>query len=319
MSSTKKPLVILAGPTAAGKTSLSVRLAKRIGGEIISADSMQVYRHMDIGTAKVRPEEMEGVPHHLIDYIEPSENYSIADFSRMARKTIGKVYENGHIPILTGGTGFYIQAVLKELDFEGGEENSSYRGELMKIAEDPGKGSAYLHRMLEATDPESAAAIHPNNIKRIIRALEYFHETGDLISEHNQSEKAIEPDFNYVYFVLTLPRDELYRRIEERVDLMIREGLEEEVRALKDMGIPEGSTSMQGLGYREMYSYLDGRITFSEAVDQIKINTRHFAKRQLTWFRREKEAVWIDRSQYPDEDAIISYITDILRERGIIN
>ncbi|MCR4672967.1 MAG: tRNA (adenosine(37)-N6)-dimethylallyltransferase MiaA [Lachnospiraceae bacterium] len=319
MNSTRRPLVIIAGPTAAGKTHLSVKLAKTIGGEIISADSMQVYKHMDIGTAKVKPEETDGVPHHLIDCINPAENYSIASFTRMAGEAAEEIYRNGHIPIVTGGTGFYIQALLKELDFDDGEENTAYREELAAIAQDPGKGPAHLRRMLLEADPAAAEAIHQNNVKRTIRALEYLHETGHRISERNAYEKAIEPDFNFAYFVLTIPRELLYKRIEDRVDLMVSEGLEAEVRALRDMGVPENATSMQGLGYREMYSYLEGRITLSEAIAQIKLNTRHFAKRQLTWFRREKDALWIDMSGYRDEDEIISYITVILKERGILN
>lgn len=295
MINQKPPLIILTGPTAVGKTALSIRLAKAVGGEILSADSMQVYRHMDIGSAKIRPEEMEGIPHHLIDVLEPQEDFNVVLFQKMAKKAMEGIYERGNIPIITGGTGFYIQAVLYDIDFAENEENTSYRKELERLAEE--KGNDYLHGLLKEADPESAKAIHENNRKRVIRALEFHMLTGRKISEHNETERKKETAYNAAYFVLTDDRNILYQNIDVRVEQMIEAGLAEEVNRLRNMGCTKDMVSMQGLGYKEILSYLEGEISLERAIYLIKRDTRHFAKRQLTWFRRERDVIWVPKNQ----------------------
>lgn len=313
----KRPLVVLTGPTAVGKTKLSIELAKAIDGEIISADSMQVYKYMDIGSAKITPQEMQGVPHHLIDVLEPTEDFNVVIFKQKCMECMEGIYERGHIPILTGGTGFYIQAVLRDIDFTENEENTEYRTYLEELAME--KGAETLHKMLKEVDPESAEAIHANNIKRTIRALEYHHFTGEKISEHNDKEKEKQSAYRSCYFVLTDERSHLYERIDLRVDEMLRAGLVEEVEALRGRGCHKGQVSMQGLGYKEILSYLEGEITREEAVYLIKRDTRHFAKRQLTWFRREKDVIWIDKKEFLyDDKKILSYMKDRLISEGIL-
>ena len=256
MQEERKSLVVLTGPTAVGKTKLSIALAKKIGGEIISADSMQVYRHMDIGSAKIRPEEMQGVPHHLIDVLEPSEDFNVVIFQEKCKECMAGIYEKGHIPILTGGTGFYIQAVLNNIDFTENEMDTAYRKSLEELAKH--RGAEALHELLLQADPASAAAIHPNNIKRTIRALEYFHMTGERISEHNELEREKGSACASCYFVLNDDRQKLYEQIDQRVDEMLAKGLVEEVEKLKKMGCHRGQVSMQGLGYKEILDYLEG-------------------------------------------------------------
>ena len=314
----KKPLIILTGPTAVGKTAASIGLAKAIGGEIISADSMQVYRYMDIGSAKIMSEEMNGVCHHLIDVLEPEEEFNVAVFQKMAKEAMQGIYERGHIPIVVGGTGFYIQALLYDIDFEKGEENTDYREELEAYAKD--HGAQALHDRLREVDPKSADAIHANNVKRVIRALEYYHETGTQISEHNEAEREKESPYQFAYFVLNDVRSHLYERIDNRVDLMMEQGLLDEVTALKNRGCTREMVSMQGLGYKEILDYLDGKDTLEEAVTILKRDTRHFAKRQLTWFRRERDVRWIQKEEYGyDEEKILQAMLEILREKEIIN
>ena len=313
----KKPLIILTGPTAVGKTELSIRLAKEIGGEIISADSMQVYRGMDIGSAKIRPDEMDGVPHHLIDVLEPFEEFHVVRFQSMVKAAMEKIYANGHIPILTGGTGFYIQAILYDIDFTENGEDTSYRESLETLAGE--QGPEILHEMLRKVDPVSADQIHANNVKRVIRALEYYRETGEPISLHNQREREKESAYNSAYFVLNAPRSLLYERIERRVDEMLENGLVEEVRRLKEKGCTRELVAMQGLGYKEILAYLDGEMTLEEAVYVLKRDTRHFAKRQITWFKREKGVVWVEKDQFSyDNNQILEYMKKILIEKNII-
>ncbi len=311
----KKPLVVLSGPTAVGKTKISVSLAKAIGGEIISADSMQVYKGMDIGSAKIRPEEMEGVPHHLIDVLEPWEEFHVARFQQMAKAAMEKICANGHIPILVGGTGFYIRALLYDTDFASEAGDAATREELAAYAGE--HGAQALHNRLRDVDPESAKAIHANNVKRVIRALEYYQHTGEKISRHNERERKKESPYQFVYFVLTDERKHLYDRINRRVDAMLEEGLTDEVRKLKDKGYTDACVSMQGLGYKEILAYLDGRCTLEEAVCRIKRDTRHFAKRQITWFKREKDVIWIDKREcnYDDKkilDTMLGYLEGVL-------
>ncbi len=311
----QKKLVVLTGPTAVGKTKLSIDLAKEIGGEIISADSMQVYRRMDIGSAKIRPEEMDGVRHHLIDVLDPSESFDVTQFQALAKEAIGQITSRGHIPILVGGTGFYIQAVVYDIDFTENKNDDSFR-RMLEMKNDP----VLLHKMLEEEDPAAAAAIHPNNVRRTIRALEFLHQTGDKISEHNAKERKKASPYRFCYFVLNQDRKVVYDRIDRRVDLMLEEGLEREVRELKESGMTPDMTSMKGLGYAEMLRYLNGEISYEEAVRLIKRNTRHFAKRQITWFKREKEVTWIDRDDFGcDDRQILDHMLKILQEKGIIN
>ena len=313
----KKPLIVLTGPTAVGKTSLSIALAKAADAEIISADSMQVYKHMDIGSAKITEEEMEGVPHYLIDVLEPSEEFHVVRFQKMAKEAMEKIYSKEKIPILTGGTGFYIQAVVKDIDFSQDTEKSSVRAELEKTAEE--KGGAYLHQLLEQKDPESAQKIHPNNIKRVIRALEYYELTGEKISLHNEREGEKLSPYNTAYFVLNDRRDRLNERIDRRVDQMLEKGLVEEVRRLAQMGYTRDMVSMQGLGYKEILAYLEGECTLEEAVYILKRDTRHFAKRQLTWFRREKDVIWVNKPDFEyDDKRILEYILENCKKRGIL-
>ena len=315
---TKKPLIILAGPTAVGKTALSIRLAKETGAEIISADSMQVYRGMDIGSAKITKEEMAGVPHYLVDVLEPEEDFNVVRFQNMAKDAAAEIWSKGKIPLVVGGTGFYIQALLYDIDFTENDGDESYRRELEKKASDE-QGALELYEMLRNTDPKSAQEIHPRNIKRIIRALEFYRQTGKKISEHNEIQRQKESPYNYAYFVLNDERSRLYERIDRRVDLMMEQGLLEEVRALRERGVRKDSTAMQGLGYKELYAYLDGEYPLDEAVRIIKRDTRHFAKRQITWFKREKNVVWADRSVIgQDDEKLADYMLDCLRDRKII-
>lgn len=296
----KVPLLILTGPTAVGKTALSISLAKAVGGEIISADSMQVYRHMDIGSAKITQAEMDGVPHHLIDILEPWEDFNVVLFQKLCKEAIRDIYGRGKIPILVGGTGFYIQAVLRDIAFTENEDAPEYRAELERFAER--NGAEALHEKLRQVDPVSADLIPAGNRKRVIRALEYFYLTKEPISLHNQRERQRPNAYNACYFVLTDAREALYARIEKRVDEMLDQGLVDEVKRLKEMGCQRGQTAMQGLGYKEILDYLDGKCTLDEAVARIKLETRHFAKRQLTWFRREQDVIWLDRTQFAAED-----------------
>lgn len=313
----RKPLIVLTGPTAVGKTALSISLAKAAHGEIISADSMQVYRHMDIGTAKITPEEMEGIPHYLIDCLEPDETFNVTVFQKYARQYIDEIHSRGKIPILVGGTGFYIQSVLKNVAFEDNETDEAYRKELEEIAKT--QGTQVLHQKLFQVDMASAEAIHPNNIKRVIRALEYYKQTGNPISAHNAAEREKTSPYNFAYFVLTLPREILYERIDKRVDAMMEQGLLEEVQALRTAGYDKNLVSMQGLGYKEFQPYLDGEISLSQAVDAVKQGTRHFAKRQGTWFRRERDVISIPKEKFADDGEILVHMLQICREKGILN
>ena len=314
----KKPLIILTGPTAVGKTAASIGLAKAVGGEIISADSMQVYKEMDIGSAKITPEEMEGVPHHLVDVLEPEEEFNVVRFQELAKEAMKGIYERGHIPIVVGGTGFYIQALLYDIDFTENETDHTYRKELEQLAEE--KGEEYLHKLLQEADSESAGQIHCHNVKRVIRALEFYHLSGRRISEHNEKEREKTSPYHFAYFVLTDERSHLYANIDKRVDLMIEQGLVDEVQKLKNMGFHRDMVSMQGLGYKEILDYLDGKTTLEEAIYIIKRETRHFAKRQLTWFRRERDVIWLDKQAYDYQDAkILEDMITILKEKTIIN
>ncbi|MCR4840392.1 MAG: tRNA (adenosine(37)-N6)-dimethylallyltransferase MiaA [Lachnospiraceae bacterium] len=309
-------LIILSGPTAVGKTELSLKLAKAVNGEIISADSMQVYRQMDIGTAKILPGQMQGVKHHLIDICDPSEEWNVFRFKEEAKKAIIDINSRGCIPIITGGTGFYIQAVLYDIDFEE-EGDKSVRERLEReLAE---KGPEVLYNRLMEVDPASTEIIHMNNSKRVIRALEFYELNGYPISKHNAEQRNSESPYNFAYFVLNDDRARLYERIDRRVNIMLKDGLVDEVKALMDEGYDLSYVSMQGLGYKEIYRYLTGEISLEEAVYILKRDTRHFAKRQLTWFRREKELEILNRPDYGSDDEILAHILEITKSKGIIN
>lgn len=312
----KKPLIILTGPTAVGKSALSISLAKDIGGEIISADSMQVYKYMDIGTDKISPEQMEGVTHYLVDEFEPDEEFNVVTFQKYAKKYISEIHKKNKIPILVGGTGFYIQAVLYDIDFKGAKDDYTYRNKLEELAKK--KGRDYIHNQLEKVDPESAKAIHPNNLQRVIRALEYYKETGELMSLHNKKQKDKTSPYDFCYFVLNKDREKLYNSINLRVDEMIEEGLVDEVKSLLDRGYTEDLVSMQGLGYKEIIPYIQGERTLEEAIYLLKRDTRHYAKRQLTWFRREKNINWINKEDYTNDNNILSHMREILFDKGLL-
>ena len=314
----QKPMIILTGPTAVGKSALSVELAKKINGAVVSADSMQVYRHMDIGSAKITPEEMQGVTHYMIDELEPDEEFHVVRFVTMAKEYLKEIYADGKIPIIAGGTGFYIQALLYDIDFTEQQCDETYRRQLEDLARE--HGAEYLHGILREVDPASAEAIHANNIKRVIRALEFYHLSGKKISEHNETERQKQSPYNFAYFVLTDERAKLYERIDRRVNAMIEAGLVEEVKKLKSMGCSREMVSMQGLGYKEILAYLDGGCTLEEAVYIIKRETRHFAKRQLTWFKRERDVIWLDKQAFGyDDAAILKDMISILEEKEIIS
>lgn len=301
----KRPLIILTGPTAVGKTALSIGLAKALNGEIISADSMQVYKGMDIGTAKIKNEEMQGIRHYLIDTFEPDFPFNVAVFQEYCNQAIQEIYEKGKVPILVGGTGFYIQSVLYQIAFDKTQTDDSYRKELEQFAKE--HGNEALHDRLRQIDTESADAIHPNNVKKVIRAIEYYEQTGKKISVHNKEQQKKEAAFDFRYYVLSLPREILYDRIDKRVDLMREEGLVREVQKLLKQGCTRDMISMQGLGYKEIIDALDGKTTLDEAFEKIKKETRHFAKRQFTWFRREKDVTWLMKEKFASEEELLQY------------
>jgi len=310
----KKPLVIIAGPTAVGKTGLSIELAKRINGEIISADSMQIYRMMDIGTAKIMPREMDGVKHYLIDELDPKEEFNIVEFKVRAKQYIDEIHRRGKIPMIVGGTGFYIQSVLYDIDFCEMDNDLEYREQLLRLKEDI--GTEGLYAILKEKDPKSAEHIHQNDLKRILRALEYYKLTGESISVHNENEAQKESPYNAAYFVLNKEREALYKDINSRIDIMLENGLVNEVKALMDYGCTKDMISMQGLGYKEIIRYLEGDCTLEEAIFILKRDTRHFAKRQLTWFKRERNVIWVDKDE---EKEPLDFIINKLKEQNVIN
>ena len=312
----EKNMVILTGPTAVGKSALSIALAKALDTGIISADSMQVYKHMDIGSAKITPEEMQGVPHALIDVYEPDEPFHVVQFQHDAKAAMEQLWDKGQLPLIVGGTGFYIQALLYDVDFSEEDADLKLRQKYAQLAQS--EGAEALHAQLAQVDPQAAGQIHANNIKRVIRALEFYEKTGTPISAHNAAERTKQSPYGFAYFVLTDRREHLYERIDARVDAMMEQGLLDEVKKLRDMGYTRDLVSMQGLGYKELLAYLDGECSLDEAVYMIKRDTRHFAKRQLTWFRRERDVIWVDKPAFDyDEDKILSYMLQEIEKRGL--
>lgn len=312
----KQPILVLTGPTAVGKTETSVQLAKVVNGEIISADSMQVYRHMDIGTAKIRQEEMRGIPHYLVDEFEPNEEFNVMIFQKRVKEYLKDIYARHKIPILVGGTGFYIQAILYDIAFTENQGDDHFRREMQELAKTEGEN--VLHEKLRQVDPESAESIHPNNVKRVIRALEYYHFTGEKFSVHNEVERQRQSPYQFLYVVLNMDREKLYRRIDQRVDQMMEEGLVKEVESMLAHGYGRNLVSMQGLGYKEIAAALSGECSLSDAVYQIKRDTRHFAKRQLTWFRREREVTMLDKDQFDSTEALVEEIIRLAREKCVL-
>ena len=312
----EKNVVVLTGPTAVGKTALSIALAKALNTGIISADSMQVYKHMDIGSAKITPQEMNGVEHALVDVYEPDEEFHVVQFQHDAKEAMKRLWAQGRLPLVVGGTGFYIQALLYDIDFAMEDADRSLRENYETIARE--QGAHALHELLRAVDPQSADDIHENNVKRVIRALEFYEKTGAPISSHNAAERKKRSPYGFAYLVLTDQRETLYARIDARVDDMMAQGLLGEVKKLKQMGYTRELVSMQGLGYKELLAYLDGECTLEEAVYIIKRDTRHFAKRQLTWFRRERDVIWVDKSAFDyDDQKILTYMLEQIEKRGL--
>ncbi len=314
----KKPMVVLTGPTAVGKTEISIKLAKMINGAIISADSMQIYKYMDIGSAKIMPQEMDGIKHYLVDELDPKDEFNVFIFKEKAKKALDEIYNNGKIPIIVGGTGFYIQGLLYDIDFVEQETDEAFRNSMYEFAREHGNES--LHDKLKKIDKISYETIHANNVKRVIRALEYYHLTGEPISAHNEKERAKESPYNFAYFVLNDLRENLYKRIDLRVDIMRDKGLLDEVKTLKSMGCTKDMVSMKGIGYKEILSHLDGEYSYETALEIVKQESRRFAKRQLTWFRREKEVIWINKNEFDySDEAILDNIREKLVEKRIIN
>lgn len=302
----KKDLFILAGPTAVGKTDISIKIAQRLGGEIISADSMQIYRHMDIGSAKVSADEMKGIPHHLIDIVEPDQSFNASEFKRLAEKKIREISSRNRLPMIVGGTGLYINSVICSYDFTESSTDQEYRDYLTGLAES--KGKEYVHGMLEKTDRGSYEKLYPNDLKRVIRALEVYRLTGITITEYNSKRQEFQCPYNLEYYALTMDRAALYNRINQRVDIMLKNGLVEEVENLKALGYSKHMQSMKGIGYKEILSYLEGETTLEEAVELIKKGSRNYAKRQLTWFRKDPRVKWINKDEFHSDDDVAEYI-----------
>ena len=301
-----KDLLIIAGPTGIGKTSISIELAKKINGEIISADSMQIYKHMDIGSAKIKEDEMNGVRHHLIDVVEPNIDFSVAQFKMHAEAAIEDIRDRNKFPMLVGGTGLYINSIIYNYGFTSAAKDETYREELEIILQE--KGKEYLHSLLKDIDIEAYNRLFPNDSKRVMRALEVYKSTGKPISEFIKEEDIYNIPFNIYYFVLTMDRARLYERINQRVDMMLEKGLIEEVIKLKKMGYNSNMQSMKGIGYKEILFYLEGKMTLEESVEMIKKGSRNYAKRQLTWFRKDNRAIWINKDDFASEEEIVEHI-----------
>lgn len=301
-----KDLFILAGPTAVGKTGISIKLAQRLNGEIISADSMQIYKSMDVGSAKVSKEEMNGIPHHMVDIIEPSEDFSVAEFKERAETAIDAITYRNKLPMLVGGTGFYINSLIYNYNFASTNKDEEYRDKLTKLADT--KGKEYVHELLKDIDPESYNKLYPNDLKRVIRALEVYKVSGKPMSEFAEEQDILDIPYNVYYFVLNMDRQKLYNQINTRVDIMMKNNLVEEVIKLKEMGYNSDMQSMKGIGYKEILYYLSGEISLNEAVEMIKQGSRNYAKRQLTWFRKDSRINWINKDEFSSEDEIVEHI-----------
>lgn len=309
----KKPLFILIGPTAIGKTELSIALAKQLNGEIISADSMQIYKHMDIGTAKASKEEMQGIEHYLIDEVSPDIEFSVSDFQDRSELYIDQILDKDKLPMVVGGTGLYINSLIYDLNFSVSVSN----WELREFYENQALeyGNQYIHDKLKTVDPVSAERVHPNDIKRVIRALEVYEETGKPMSEYYKDFRKPSDKYNIVMIGLKMDREKLYERINKRIDIMMDNGLVEEVKGLLDMGYSEDLNSMQAIGYKEIISYLNGEYSLEEAIETLKRGSRRYAKRQITWFRKEPRVYWIDLDETRDKDDIVKEIVSYTKDK----
>ncbi|WP_406542588.1 tRNA (adenosine(37)-N6)-dimethylallyltransferase MiaA [Clostridium ljungdahlii] len=304
-----KNLFILSGPTAVGKTNISIELAKKLNGEIISADSMQIYKYMDIGSAKVTEDEMQGITHHLIDFIEPDKNFNVSEYKVLAENAIDEICKKDKLPMIVGGTGLYINSLILNYNFTDAKTDKSYREYLGNLAEE--KGKEYVHSLLKEVDIDSYKRLYPNDLKRVIRALEVYKLTGKTISEYNANTNLYDIPYNIYYFVLTMDWAKLYDRINKRVDLMMENGLIDEVRRLKSMGYTPDMQSMKGIGYKEILDYLNGNSTLDEAIYLVKKGSRNYAKRQLTWFRKDKRAIWINKDNFSCDEDIVEHIINV--------
>lgn len=305
-------IVIIAGPTAVGKTDISIEVAKALGGEIISSDSMQVYKHFDIGSAKPTEEEKARIPHHLIDFVDPKDNFSVSDYQACAKEKIKELFSQGKVPVITGGTGLYANALMYDMDFNKTDSDPEYRMELESLFET--KGSHVIHQMLRETDPDAAKRIHENNVRRVIRALEVNKVTGMNMKDF-QKDPVKTLDYKVILVGLTRNRDKLYARINMRVDLMLEAGLIDEIKYLKSIGLNDTYTSMQGIGYKEVLPYLEGQYEYDTMSDLIKQNSRRYAKRQMTWFKRYKDMTWFDIDKIGDQEETIRLIVKHIREQ----
>lgn len=307
----KPKILVIAGPTAVGKTKYAIEMARRFDGEVVNCDSMQIYKYMDIGSAKPTAEELSLAVHHLVDFVDPREDFSVAEYQKLAKEAIRDIISRGKLPVISGGTGLYLNSLLYEMDFSNAPRDTAYRDRLWKIAEE--NGSSHLHKMLMEKDPEIAVTIHENNTKKIIRALERLNESGSIraFTEVNKPNE----DYDPILVGLSRDRAELYDRINARVDILMEMGLIDEVKKLMDMGLTFDSISMKGIGYKEIISYLEGRVDISEATDNIKKNSRHYAKRQLTWFRRYDKMFWLNISDYESDNDALEALTKWLQIR----
>lgn len=304
-----RDLFIIAGPTAVGKTKISVEIAKELNGEVVSADSMQIYRYMDIGSAKVSKEEMQNIPHYMIDIVDPSQEFSVAEYKEMAQGTIEDIFKRSKVPILAGGTGLFINSIICNYNFTEVSKDEEYRAFLTNLADKNGK--EYVHDLLKEVDPESYKRLYPNDLKRVIRALEVFKLTGKPIGAFATDERILyDIPYDLHYYVITMDRKKLYNNINKRVDIMLENGLIEEVQKLRQLGFTPEMQSMKGIGYKEILYYLDGKISLSDAVELIKQGSRNYAKRQLTWFRKDKRAIWINKDDFNNDDQIIQHIIE---------
>lgn len=299
----KEKLIVIVGPTGIGKTSLSLEIAKRLDGEIISADSMQIYQYMNIGTAKVLEGEMENITHHLLDFLKPDEDFSVSDFRKKAKQTITMINNKNKIPILVGGTGLYVNSLVYDLNFTKVASDESIRSKLEEIRDD--NGNEYLLNMLKEVDPKSAEKINLNDTKRIIRAIEIYEISGKPMSQHNNNFRQLNNDYDLIMIGLNMYRQDLYEKINQRVDRMIDEGLVDEVKTLLDSGYGKDLISMQAIGYKEIIMYLEGTISLDRAIEMIKKGSRNYAKRQLTWFRRDHRIKWFNRDEYNRLDELV--------------
>ncbi len=304
-------VIVIVGPTASGKTNLSIELAKRINGEIISADSMQIYKYMDIGTAKPTKEEMQGIKHYLIDEVLPSEDFNVVRFKELAEKYINNTLEKDKQPIVAGGTGLYISSLINNINFSESESDWELREALKKEAEE--LGPEHLHKKLQEVDPDSALNIHPNNIKRVIRALEVYYQTQKPISYHNEISRTIPPKYNFILVGLAMDRQVLYDRINKRVDIMVENGLVDEVKHLVNLGYADSIISMQGIGYKEILEYLRNNSTLEQAIENIKQGTRRYAKRQITWFKRINDIKWFNIDKYGNNVNMLNEIFEYVK------